>query len=176
MFHVFLFFPKHLSQTHLILTTCMFCKYECAYGPNDHHNDPTHVRSKKWKCLATIFNQSILRTTQCGGAMFFTIKHKLEQRVNLHMTKRILNYHLACHGMLSKYHNLWKITFGGHVYEPYRYLGWFRFQRWWWRSCHLTHESYNINNPKHLIHKGKWIIAPTNVVTSCRWWFKVFDS
>jgi hypothetical protein len=27
-----------------------------------------------------------------------------------------------------------------------------------------------------LLHKGKWIIAPNNVVTSCRWWFRVFDS
>jgi len=49
----FYFFFKYPSQTHMILTIRMFCRYDCAYGPNDHHNDPNHARSIKWKCLAT---------------------------------------------------------------------------------------------------------------------------
>ncbi len=49
----FLLFFKCPSQTHMILTICMFCRYDCAYGPNDHHNDPNRARSIKQGCLPT---------------------------------------------------------------------------------------------------------------------------
>jgi hypothetical protein len=30
----------------------MFCKYECGYGPENHHKNPNHMRSIKYGCLA----------------------------------------------------------------------------------------------------------------------------
>ncbi len=29
-----------------------FCRYECGYGPEDHREDPNHMRSIKCGCLA----------------------------------------------------------------------------------------------------------------------------
>jgi len=34
------------------LMEIMFCKYECGYGLEDHHEDPNHMRSIKHGCLA----------------------------------------------------------------------------------------------------------------------------
>jgi hypothetical protein len=52
MFHAFHLFFKCPSQTHMIFTIRMFCRYDCAYGLDDHHNDPNHARSIKRGCLA----------------------------------------------------------------------------------------------------------------------------
>jgi hypothetical protein len=32
---------------------CLFCRYQCGYGPQDHHGNPNHARSTKHGCLAT---------------------------------------------------------------------------------------------------------------------------
>jgi hypothetical protein len=53
MFHVFLLFFKCPSQTHMIITIGMFCRYDCAYGLNDHRIDPNHARLIKQGCLPT---------------------------------------------------------------------------------------------------------------------------
>jgi len=44
MFHFFAFGFQHPSQTYMIRTIGMFCRYECAYGLNDHSNDLNHAR------------------------------------------------------------------------------------------------------------------------------------
>ncbi len=49
--HFLLF--KCLAQTHMIITISMFCRYDYAYGPNDHHNNPNHEHARliKQRCL-----------------------------------------------------------------------------------------------------------------------------
>jgi hypothetical protein len=37
-----------------------FCRYECGYGPEDHHKDPNHVN---WTCLfGAFFHHKVLHT------------------------------------------------------------------------------------------------------------------
>jgi hypothetical protein len=82
---------KCFSQTHMILTIGVFCKYGCIYGPYDHCNDPNHARLIKWGCLAT-FSIKQMYTWADVVELRFTIKHTLEQMVNQHMAQGIPNH------------------------------------------------------------------------------------
>jgi hypothetical protein len=60
MFHAFSFdFFMSFTNTYAI---SMFCKYDCAYGLDDHHNHPNHAKSVKQGCLAT-FSKEIAHIT-----------------------------------------------------------------------------------------------------------------
>jgi len=53
MFHAFSFVFQMSFTNTMIIPIRMFCRYDYAYGPNDHHNDPNRARSIKQGCLAT---------------------------------------------------------------------------------------------------------------------------
>jgi hypothetical protein len=89
MFHEFHLLFKFLSQTHMINTMNMFYKYDYAYGPNDHCNDPNHARIIKRGCLATFSFKGLYTYNSMRWIYVFTIKYTLEQMVNLHMANEI---------------------------------------------------------------------------------------
>ncbi len=108
MFPSFAFGFQHPSQTYMIRTIGMFCRYECAYGLNDHCNDLNRARSIKWKYLVA-FNQIVIHMTWCNRVMvLLSNTHLSECWINTWSTwSWIINSHVTI--CFSNF-NFWKIT------------------------------------------------------------------
>jgi hypothetical protein len=66
----------------MIFIVHMFCRYECAYGPDDHCNDPNHVRSIKWGCLASFFIKQLYTWPKVMELCFYHQTHtRMDQKL-----------------------------------------------------------------------------------------------
>jgi hypothetical protein len=62
----------------------MFCRYQCGYGLEDHHEDPNHMKSIKHGCLAHFSIKRLYTQRNVVENIFYLLTHTRANGDSIH--------------------------------------------------------------------------------------------
>jgi hypothetical protein len=155
----------------------MFCRYECGYGPEDHHEDHNHMRSIKRGCLAHF---SIKRLYTWPDVVEIAFYHRTHTQVNgdpIHnacdpwSTSQMLTYAPRMPHKLKEF--IWTQLRLGYtvkqIYDKHKNIWWAQANAGEWMTWDdfLWLQDIAYLDRKH--KKGTWCLH-TNLVLSIQSW------